>query len=53
MGKNKDRLELEKQVKEVGEQLERLQAENERLKELLNMREEEEEEKESGEEESS
>lgn len=39
---SKERLALEKQVHEIGIELERLQAENQRIKDLLNMREEEE-----------
>jgi len=39
MEKDKKTLALEKQVEEIGRELQRLQAENERLKELLNMNE--------------
>jgi cell shape-determining protein MreC len=39
MEKDKKTLALEKQVEEIGKELQRLQAENERLKELLNMNE--------------
>jgi hypothetical protein len=37
MEKDKKTLELKEQVEEIGKELQRLQVENQRLKELLNM----------------